>query len=159
MFIRPSHDKPDPEQELRSSGTFVAELEDIRHCQSDPKYPGSKPRLAFCFRINAPGNPGAHNKYVVTIVTASIYSSKQTGKESNLVKLLRSMGIPNPEKGCDPDTLIGRNFVVICELWEGKSFVQQATPAPGGVGKQAGKPETFKPSAVQQPREDSDIPF
>ena len=128
-FIKPSRPQYDPSQDLRSSGTFLCVCTGIHDVGPDPKYPESKDRLAIEFTVHAPGKPQIHGKKTASIIGKSIYRDAKTGKESNLLKLGRMMGITSPERGFDPDAFLDRWYHVQTEISNGKAYPHVVMPA------------------------------
>lgn len=139
MFIKPSRQPYDPKLQLRTAGTFYCLLTGIDEIDPDKNYDSTKNRLVFEFTVVDRKVPHINGQKGVTIVTASVFKNRKTGQESNLVKLARSMGVVEPEKGFDPDMLLDKYYMVNFELHDGKAFATRVMPAPGP--SDGGQPE------------------
>lgn len=120
-FIDPKSGKAferDPEEGNIPTGLYLCELTRVSETGPSAKFPGSNNRLVFEFTVNDPNHSHLNGKKAVTFVGKTLLKSKE-GRESNLVKLARMMGVVNPENGFDPDSLIGRKFNVMIEYTPG----------------------------------------
>ena len=87
-------------------------------------------------------------------------SKTREGKESNLVKLGRSMGVVEPEKGFDPDMLLGKFFMVVTEFQDGRSWARNVfvenIVAPSPAAPKAPPPPPKRPAAPKaEPADDT----
>lgn len=162
MFIKPSRPKYDPKDDLTQEGSFLCICTGTHDCDPDPKYPGSKDRLAIEFTVYAPGQAGLHGKKTALVVTQSIYKDPKTGQESNLLKIGRMMGIVNPEKGFDPDVFLDKYYMVHCVRGtNGKIYPKTLMPH-GQPANASGKAPTKMDTTIHQPPEiesQEEIPF
>lgn len=108
----------DPEDANIPTGLYTCELMRVQEIGPSPKFPGGNNRLVFEFALVAPSPTALRGKHACAFIGKTLLKNKE-GRESNLVKWARMMGISNPEKGFDPDTLIGRKFNVMVEYTEG----------------------------------------
>lgn len=112
------------------TGLYLVRLAEVREVGPSAKFPNGNNRLVFDFEVADGPYKG---KRSAIFVGKSVFRDPKTGKESNLVKLARSMGVQNPEKGFDPDTLIHKHFNAMCEQDtsspEGRTWVRTVIPA------------------------------
>jgi hypothetical protein len=113
-MITPAESKfeRDPEEGNFPTGVYNCRLTEVRETGPSANYPNGNPRLIFEFTVDEGPYKG---KKTVAFIGKTLHKSKE-GKESNLVKWARLMGVKNAEKGFDPDTLVGKVFQVMCEL-------------------------------------------
>jgi hypothetical protein len=108
----------DPEEGNIPTGLYLCELSRVSEVAPSAKFPNGNPRLVFEFTLCDPNYPALRGKKAVTFLGKTLHKSKE-GKESNLVKWARMMGVANPERGFDPDTLLNKRFNVMVELTPG----------------------------------------
>jgi hypothetical protein len=102
-----------PEEGNIPTGVYTCELTRAEEIGPSPQYPGGNNRLVFEFTVIGGEHGG---KKAVTFIGKTLHKSKD-GRESNLVKWARMMGIQNPEAGkWDTDVLVGKRYQVTCEL-------------------------------------------
>lgn len=105
----------DPEEGNFPTGVYICELSRVEEVGPGAKFPNGNNRLVFEFTVSAGPHAG---KKAIAFLGKTLHKS-QDGKESNLVKWARMMGVANPEKGFDPDSLLGKPFQVMCEFTAG----------------------------------------
>lgn len=136
----------DPEEGNIPTGIYLAELTEVREVGPSKKYPDGNNRLVFEFTVVDPKFPKLGGKKACAFVGKTLFKNKE-GRESALVKLARTMGVANPEKGFDPDALKGRRYSVMIEYTDGvngepgRGWVRNAMVAPDAPTF-AGKPDT-----------------
>lgn len=130
----------DPEEGNIPTGQYLCELSRVQETGPSAKFPGGNNRLVFEFTVVDPACPHLGGKKTVVFLGKTLLKSKE-GRESNLVKWARMMGVVNPENGFDPDTLLGRRFMVMCEFapgtngepgraWARAAMASSGAPAP-----------------------------
>ena len=130
------------------TGLYLVRLAEVREVGPSAKFPNGNNRLVFDFEVIDGPYKG---KRSAIFVGKSIFRDPNSGKESNLVKLARSMGVLNPEKGFDPDSLIHKHFNAMCEQDtsspEGRTWVRSVIPAggPAPVAPAGGPPRPPRP--------------
>ena len=147
--IMPEPDKAfdrDPTEGQFPSGTYYCKLDRVTEVGPSKKFPDSGNRLVFEFVI-ADG-PYAGKK-AASFVGKKLWSNPKLNKESGLLKLARQLGCPDPMKGFDPDSYLGKHFQVTCELTgtgaDARSWVRFVTPAVAGSSPAANPPSPGGP--------------
>lgn len=144
-MITPSEGKKferDPEESNFPTGVYNCKLSRVEETGPSSKYPNGNPRIVFEFTVDDGPYKG---KKAVAFIGKTLHKSKE-GRESNLVKWARLMGVQSPENGFDPDTLIGKTFQVMCELTPGtdgkpgRAWARQAIAANTGAPMTAPTP-------------------
>lgn len=117
-MITPNDEKKferDPEEGNFPTGVYTCELSRSQETGPGAKYPGGNNRILFEFTVIG-GQYGG--KKAIVLLGKTLHKSKD-GRESNLVKWARMMGVANPESGFDPESLVGKRFQVTCEYTAG----------------------------------------
>lgn len=105
----------DPEEGNFPTGVYLCKLTRVEETGPGAKFPNGNNRLVFEFTVDEGQYKG---KTAIAFLGKTLHKSKD-GRESNLVKWARMMGVRDPEKGFDPDTLVGKVFQVTCEYTPG----------------------------------------
>jgi hypothetical protein len=117
-MISPSEGKKferDPQEGNIPTGLYLCELSRVQETGPSAKFPNGNPRLVFEFTIL---DGACKGKKAVAFLGKTLLKNKE-GRESNLVKWARMMGVPDPEKGFDPDGMLNKRFNVMIELTPG----------------------------------------
>jgi hypothetical protein len=138
-MISPSEGKKferDPQEGNIPTGLYLCELSRVQETGPSAKFPNGNPRLVFEFTIL---DGACKGKKAVAFLGKTLLKNKE-GRESNLVKWARMMGVPDPEKGFDPDGMLNKRFNVMIELTPGtngepprgwaRSVIAANNPAP-----------------------------
>jgi hypothetical protein len=133
----------DPEEGNYPTGMYVCVLTRVDEIDPSAKFPDGNRRLVFEFTLDDPNFPQFKGKKCAAFVGKTVFKSPKDGKESKLVTLARMMGVKEPEKGFDPDTLIGKKYHVMSEHLDGRSWARQAVAI-------AGQPASPPPAAPPQ---------
>lgn len=157
-FIKPSREQYKPELQLTIPGQYLCRCRSVTQGMPNPKYEG-KTNLAIEFEIQDDRIPKFRGQRVAIVCPESVYRDPTTGKESYLLQYARMMGVPNPEKGFDPETFIGKWYWVTAVEVDGKCVVRAALPMPAPVpGQPAG--QITPPSAPPVDHSDGErVPF
>jgi len=161
MIEPKSQDERRVEESQFPTGMYLVQLKEVREIGPSAKFPNGNNRLVFDFEVADGPFKGKRTAY---FVGKTIFRDAKTGKESNLVKLGRSMGVSKSETGFDPDTLVGKHFNAMCEqdtaTPDGRTWVRAVTPAGApGAGQPAAKPPAppLPPGATKsEPAEPAD---
>lgn len=158
MFLKPSDNSYDPADDLTQPGTYLATCVAVKGDIPHRKYPAQK-QIAIRFALCDPTQPQYNGKYVAIVCTQSLWRQKSGDKVSALVAYLRQAGFASPENGCDPEKMVGHDYVVMVESFEGRCFVRGLRPATADDKIASASPisETLKmppPTAAT-----GDIPF
>lgn len=108
-----------PEEGNFPTGVYVCELSRVEETGPGAKFPNGNNRLVFEFTVLDPNFPQFGGKKAVAFLGKTLHKSKD-GRESNLVKWARMMGVVTPERGFDPEMLLGKKYQVTCELTPGR---------------------------------------
>jgi hypothetical protein len=167
MIAPKSQDERRVEESQFPTGMYLVKLAEVREVGPSAKFPNGNHRLVFDFEVADGPYKG---KRSAMFVGKSLFRDSKSNKESNLVKLARSMGVVKPEEGFDPDLLVGKFFNAMCEQDasspDGRTWVRAVTPAgapagqptaPPAPGTKPPPPPPKKPAAapVPEPADDS----
>lgn len=148
MFLPPTPERYNPEDDLTVPGSFWCRCTGVRHGQPSRAFP-DKANIVIEFAVDDPRAPKLKGKRVSIVTLETIYLDRQTGKASHLLTHLRNMGFVDPHKGADPEQAIGKVYYCRCEAYGDRVFVRSAVPQ-GIVGG--------KPVANIAPTERGDTP-
>lgn len=139
-MIRPSAPQYKPEDDLQVAGQFMARCVAIRTGLPNKSFPNGKPNMAIEFVIDDDNYRKLKGKKTAIICTESVFRDPETRRESHLLAHARMMGHPEPEKGVDPETFIGKWYMIRVEQVDGRCYVRTAMlmPTPTGRGVQPG---------------------
>lgn len=157
-FIKPSKEQYNPDLDLKVAGQFWSTCRRVEQGIEDHEHRG-KTKIAVEFEIDDRRFPQLKGQRTSFVVGESIYRGKTDGKTSAFLQWAEMMGVPNAEKGFDPETeFVGKRYFITTELWSGKARVRKAVP-PAPADTPASPPPPPPPPPDAAPRTQADIPF
>ncbi len=126
------------------SGIYNCKLVDVQQIEARADDERGTPRLVFEFEVM--DGPCAGKK-TATFVRKNLFAGggSRNAKPSNLYKLAKSLGCPDPRSGFDTTQFVGKLFTVVVKNDSDRAWPENILPAADGATAKPSGPPPRKP--------------